>query len=266
ANLSQTPDQYHYYPENNLRREINVDTQSVLMDALRIFDEKVRDGELEFEDDSEEEAEITADDLGLSDMEQLERKIPGVYAGLEERDSDPEAERTLSGQDNHVRRLNEVIADLDDLDSAPEIALAQLHFVTQVFPRALTLVVRKGELVAEKSMGIERSKPGGVAPPLGLRIPLQETSLLSRAVENGKFYYGPFDDFISRHLYAHTGAPATGKMVLLPVICAGRTVFLTYADFGDEPEHQVPEELLEMLAEQTGQSLERLLKRRKTAS
>ncbi|MFO7984015.1 MAG: DUF4388 domain-containing protein [Desulfuromonadales bacterium] len=263
ANLSQTPDQCQ---DNNIRREINLDTQSVLMDALRIFDEKVRDGELDFEDDGEEETEITADDLGLSDMEQLERKIPGVYAGLEERDSVASSDKTRSGQNNLVRRLNEVIARLDALGSAPEIALAQLRFVAQVFPRALTLVLRKGEMVAEKSMGIETSEPGGVAQPLGLRIPLQEMSLLSRAVEKGNLYYGPCDDFISRHLYAHTGAPATGKMVLLPVICAGRTVFLTYADFGDAPEHQVPEELLEILAEQTGQSLERLLKRRKTAS
>jgi predicted Zn finger-like uncharacterized protein len=38
-------DNYRFYPEK-LTKEINVDTQSVLMDALRIFDEKMRDGEL----------------------------------------------------------------------------------------------------------------------------------------------------------------------------------------------------------------------------
>ena len=38
-------DKYRYYP-GKLSREINIDAQGVLMDALRVFDEKVRDGEL----------------------------------------------------------------------------------------------------------------------------------------------------------------------------------------------------------------------------
>lgn len=43
--LPTSVDDFSYYPEK-LIGEINVDTQSVLMDALRIFDERVRDGEL----------------------------------------------------------------------------------------------------------------------------------------------------------------------------------------------------------------------------
>ena len=38
-------DEYRYYPEK-MKDEINLDTQSILMDSLRIFDEKIRDGEL----------------------------------------------------------------------------------------------------------------------------------------------------------------------------------------------------------------------------
>src|SRR6266480_133831 len=38
-------DEYRYYPEK-MKQEINLDTQSVLMDALRIYDEKMRDGQL----------------------------------------------------------------------------------------------------------------------------------------------------------------------------------------------------------------------------
>jgi Domain of unknown function (DUF4388) len=38
-------DGYRYYP-GKINREINVDAQGVLMDALRVFDEKVRDGEV----------------------------------------------------------------------------------------------------------------------------------------------------------------------------------------------------------------------------
>src|SRR3990172_331316 len=82
------------YPLNKMEQEITIDAQMILMDALRIFDEKERDrnagmtglSDEEFYADeiSSEEAEptnegipsLTADDLGLGDLDQLERKIP----------------------------------------------------------------------------------------------------------------------------------------------------------------------------------------------
>ena len=90
-------DEYRYFPEI-LHQEINLDTQRVLMDALRIFDEKTRDGEFTDEDWNEAETpagkpvaeadstaaiELSADDLGLGDIEQLERKIPEVFSSIE---------------------------------------------------------------------------------------------------------------------------------------------------------------------------------------
>ena len=77
-------DEYRYYPEK-MNLEINIDTQSVLMDALRIYDEKMRDGELHEDDvrrirfgtlpvQEETAPTISADDLGLADFDRLERK------------------------------------------------------------------------------------------------------------------------------------------------------------------------------------------------
>jgi hypothetical protein len=76
-------DDYRYYP-GKINREINIDTQGVLMDALRIFDEKMRDGELAEEEFPEDDGAVmgtvpdeegpapSADDLGLMRLE-LER-------------------------------------------------------------------------------------------------------------------------------------------------------------------------------------------------
>jgi len=91
-------DEYRYFPEM-LHQEINLDTQRVLMDALRIFDEENRDGEGEepaWEEDETVDAafapepsaapgvvELSADDLGLGELDQLERKIPEVFASIE---------------------------------------------------------------------------------------------------------------------------------------------------------------------------------------
>ncbi len=74
---------FRYYPER-MNREINVDTQGVLMDALRVYDERMRDGLITEED--EEPIEITellsADDLGLSDMDERATVLPERFEGL----------------------------------------------------------------------------------------------------------------------------------------------------------------------------------------
>ncbi|MDW7758852.1 MAG: DUF4388 domain-containing protein, partial [Desulfuromonadales bacterium] len=67
-------DEYRYFPEK-LNEEFLLNSQNVLMDALRIYDEKKRDGELNEEDEQpaaeereEEESgwSISEDDLGLA--------------------------------------------------------------------------------------------------------------------------------------------------------------------------------------------------------
>lgn len=93
-NKTTVSDEYRYFPET-LKQEINLNTQNVLMDALRIYDEKMRNGSLEngvftpmdqtpenvFGADNKESG-ITADLLGLDEIETLAKKIPDVYSGL----------------------------------------------------------------------------------------------------------------------------------------------------------------------------------------
>lgn len=93
---------YQYLPER-FHKDFCVSTQNVLMDALRIYDEKMRDGVLTSEsifpssDEHEiiesapvtEEApeevsglHISADILGLDELDRMEKKIPDVFKGL----------------------------------------------------------------------------------------------------------------------------------------------------------------------------------------
>lgn len=53
-----TTDEYRYYPDK-INREINVNSQGVLMDALCSYDEKMRDGELKEEEIPEEISTVT---------------------------------------------------------------------------------------------------------------------------------------------------------------------------------------------------------------
>lgn len=256
ANLSQAPDSYQFYPERS-GQEINVDTQGVLMDSLRIFDEKLRDGELTLEDENEE-LELSADDLGLGDLDQLDRQVPGVFASINDSEPAPAAETQQGAQ---LKRLNELIARLPKLGTPPEVALAQLQYVAEIFGRALTLIVSKGDLLAERGIGISGPE---VTAPLKFRLPLARAPLLRQAVQTGQLYLGDGEDEVVKGmLHGQIGAPGASNILLLPVACSGKTVFVTYADFGDRPVAEVPVALLEMLAEQTGQALQKVLPRKK---
>ena len=101
-------DDYRYLPRQ--LQTVSLDTQMVLMDALRIFDEKVHTGEIELseeplledplqqyqqqepaesesltDDGGSDEADlvVSEDILGLADLDKVKRKKPHVFKGLE---------------------------------------------------------------------------------------------------------------------------------------------------------------------------------------
>jgi len=97
-------DDYRYLPKQ--LQTVTLDTQMVLMDALRIFDEKVHAGEIQLSDEplednpleqyeeqvdepevnndeSYDEIVVSEDLLGLADLDKIERRKPHVFKGLE---------------------------------------------------------------------------------------------------------------------------------------------------------------------------------------
>jgi len=77
---------FKYYPEK-MNHEVNVNTQGILMDALRVFDEKKRDGLIEEEPDeplveSSADESISVEDLGLADIDQLSAKLPHAFSAV----------------------------------------------------------------------------------------------------------------------------------------------------------------------------------------
>ncbi len=102
-------DEYRYFPEI-LQEEILMNAQGILMDALRIYDEKMHDGTLEdiFFSSTEngetglsgggaESPAITANLLGLDALDTLTKKIPDVFIGLKIDDLGEEHRRVISG-------------------------------------------------------------------------------------------------------------------------------------------------------------------------
>ncbi len=107
------------YLISNMEQEISLDAQMVLMDALRIFDELERDRQAgktvisdeelfadviaseEAGEDWEKSSVLTADDLGLADLDHLERKIPKFLP----------VDETFDPAEIHRQKIREILAD-----------------------------------------------------------------------------------------------------------------------------------------------------------
>ena len=117
-------DDYRYLPKQ--LQTVTLDTQMVLMDALRIFDEKVHAGEIQISDEpleenplegieknqeettpsdvESEEIVVSEDLLGLADLDKVERRKPHVFKGLE----------TFDPADIHRQVIDKTHAELAD--------------------------------------------------------------------------------------------------------------------------------------------------------
>ena len=152
---------------------------------------------------------------------------------------------------------------LKSLSEPPEIALVMLLFAALQFERALTFVVAKSELIAEKSIGVTEAKSNGATAPLLFRIPLESHSVFHEVVEKGRLYYGQRSDTVLTNiLYKEIGAPRSPKVMVVPLINRGKVIAVTYADFGSKPVSPPQINLIEALSQHAGSILDNALYRK----
>ena len=73
----------------------------------------------------------------------------------------------------------------------------------------------------------------------------------------GKLFFGPCDDAgMLEALFSAIGAPLRPHILLLPMRSRGKTISLTYADFGADEPAPVVTDALEVFARQAGMVLE----------
>lgn len=170
----------------------------------------------------------------------------------------------FSEQDQQMHRsLKDSTLELQELSDAPDISFAMLSFVSERFERSLTFIVRDGELMAERGIGVNADKSEGVSPPMKFSLSLSNPSAFSVAVERGDVFYGECDDEVLREsLFKEIGAPKNSTILLLPMKRRGKTIALTYADFGQKEPALVQLDELVIFASQAGLVLENSLYRR----
>lgn len=261
----QVCDEFRYFPEK-LKEELNLSTEHVLMDALRIYDEKKRDGLIVDEGLHDEEPApataapttgdltISADDLGLGDLDTIKRKKPTFHEALRD---EPAA---LAAGPAPAAVLKEAMGHLKKASTLPETALILLKTVGAIFPRALTLVAWEKELVAERGIGINAESAAGPGPVLGFKLPLLPGSLFSFVLDKGHLFFAKsHDQLLCEQLHGAITPPADPTVLILPLKLGKRVVSVTYADFGTQAATDVPVDLLASCAEYAGLAIESAL-------
>lgn len=122
-------DEYRYFPERDEPLP-QTSTQNILMEALRIFDERKRDGTLTVggfdggDAGGLPEETISADDLGLGDVESLGRRLPGAMATPVERREDETHRRLIRKELDGVEAADQerLVAFLLRIGGPPTLA------------------------------------------------------------------------------------------------------------------------------------------------
>jgi len=172
-------------------------------------------------------------------------------------------QKDLFAADSQMSRLKERISALRNLSEPSAIPLAMLQYVSEICERAITFIVRTNELAGEKAIGVYDEKTAGPTSVTRLKVPLSKPSVLSDVIEKGRLFYGESDDeVLMNHLYEAIGQPLKPTIILLPVKSRGKTVTLTYGDFGRKEASTLQSDILEILADEAGLVLDNALYRK----
>lgn len=236
-----TSDEYRYFPEK-LNQEFLLSAQGILMDALRIYDEKMRDGTLSkifFTDDHHESGDknesgdennlqITEDLLGLDALDQISKKIPDVFIGL--KDFDPVAEHrrqvisalpeaSLDQHDRLISFLSGLSRATQADTSAPSTAVI-LVTRNELLSHAVTTLCNKENLFVfstddESSLDtiIEQSLARDLYPVLLIDTPHNDDGEMTMALVNQKTEKYPQSAVIvaaCNHIWSSIGIQAMG--------------------------------------------------------
>jgi CheY-like chemotaxis protein len=164
--------------------------------------------------------------------------------------------------DRYIKELKKDIKALREIATPSDAALVMLITVADMFDRAVTFIVRPTELLGERAIGVSSDKSEGPTHADRLKIPLAKSSIFREVIEKGLAYYGESSDEVLKGLFQEIGKPLSPAVVLLPLISDRKVAAIVYGDFGKKEASPVQLDILEILAQQVGISLEYALFRR----
>lgn len=172
--------------------------------------------------------------------------------------------RLCQQQEPKQAPCSKLIDELRQMHSASEISFFLLEQASQLFDRSMILILRKDQLFADRSFGIESDKSAGPSGPLRFSIPVTSEGLLEKIIQQETFFFDAVDDkTIRESIFGEISAPDKSKILLLPITAAERVVAIIYADFGQSSVRSIDTEYLQNMAWLASLALDKVVRTRK---
>ncbi|MFH0900228.1 MAG: hypothetical protein V2A73_06335 [Pseudomonadota bacterium] len=154
------------------------------------------------------------------------------------------------------KALKEVLEKLKTAADRDAIALALVDYLASLYRRSVFFVLRKGALCGWVGKGVGVREPALRESKLILDVPSTFQDIVSMRLP----FWGPIIDPPSRDFLIDALGWAPESMLAVPVSVRSRVVGVLY---GDDREHEAPEEDLARLTRAAAEALERALLTRK---
>ncbi|HEX9669270.1 MAG TPA: DUF4388 domain-containing protein [Thermoanaerobaculia bacterium] len=178
-----------------------------------------------------------------------------------------ESRREAAGGANDPRsgvaRLRRVFGDLRSGLISATVALNLMHIISESVERAVLFLVRREQMVALGAFGADREGRSLAELTRGMKLPLDDESVLSVGYQTGEVQSVPFEDArLPEPFGSLVGRPKNGQVVVFPVLGAQRVISLIYADNGERDDPVEDIDILELATAQVGMAFENELLRR----
>ncbi len=168
------------------------------------------------------------------------------------------------GGEGGFSRFRRVVFDVRSGLHSATMALNLMSVISESVERAVLFLVQGEELTAVGAFGFARSGAGLAGLTSGLRLRPEASSTLRRALDAGKPQSADFDDaHLGAELEGLLGRPASGQVVIFPVLGNERAIAVIYTDNGTLDEEIQDIQILELAASQVGVAFEDELLRQK---
>ena len=163
-----------------------------------------------------------------------------------------------------LRSFRRVVFDVQSGLLSATMALNLMHVISESVERAVLFLVQGDELVACGAFGFNSNGASLAVTTRGLKLRLGERGVLRRACDSGKPQSVEWEEAeLPEELKATAGRPASGQVVIFPVLGAERVVSLIYTDNGPNEVEIQDIRILELATSQVGVAFENELLRQR---
>jgi hypothetical protein len=217
------------------------DTQFLLLEAVRIFDEAKNRGEdIHHMLPKNNPGFLQAQDLEIDTSDFDLETVPMPHEDLK----------------MYLSLIKKIAWEGTNEDSNQSISLYFLKMLSECCQRAILFLVRRNELLGLGGFG-KSNGPGslnnGINGIKNLRIPLENNSIPAKCIEQRSSFIGvPPAEAWLKLLHQKIGVSGASQVMVLPMAGVQRVICLVYGEGIDKSRHPCSIDLLEIAAGQAG--------------